>query len=145
MIQYVNNVFLPFVEQTQVLRGEDKPAVVIKDNFNGQVTDAVTKLLDSHRVHTCLVPPNTNDRLQPMEISVNRPAKAWLKRLWYSDQITEQLKLANDMETANLEPVNLSMARVKEISADWIVHMVDSLDYINQNPQFTVNVLGIGW
>jgi len=28
------------------------------------------------------------------------------------------------------------MARVKEINANWIVHMVD---YIDQNPQFIVN------
>ena len=39
-------------------------------------------------------------------------------------------------EMAELEPVDLSMARVKEISADWIVHMAD---YITQNPHFIVN------
>ena len=61
MIQYNNNVFLPFVEQTRLLHDEDncKSAIVIMNNFKEQVTDAVTELLDSHRVHTCLVPPNT--------------------------------------------------------------------------------------
>ena len=65
MIHYINNVFfLPFVEQAHLLHSEDKPAVVIHlDNFKGQVTDAVTELLDSHRVHNCLVPLNTTDRL----------------------------------------------------------------------------------
>ena len=57
MIQYINNVFLPFVEQTRQLHGEDKPAIVIMDNFKGQVTDNVTQLLESHRVHTSLIPP----------------------------------------------------------------------------------------
>ena len=51
MNQYINNVFLPFIEQTWLLHGEDKSAVIIMDNFNGQITDAVTQLLESHRVH----------------------------------------------------------------------------------------------
>jgi len=75
-----------------------------------------------------------------MDISINRPAKAWLKekfQLWYSDQITEQLELADDIEMTELEPVDLSMARVKEISANWIVHHI--ADYITQNPHFIVN------
>ena len=51
MVLYINNVFLPFIEQTWLLHGEDKSAVIIMDNFNGQITDAVTQLLESHRVH----------------------------------------------------------------------------------------------
>jgi len=51
MIKYINNVFLPFVEQTRQLHGEDKPTIVIMDNFKGQVTDTVTQLLESQSPH----------------------------------------------------------------------------------------------
>ena len=71
MMQYVENIIVPFVEQTRELLGEDK--VVIMDNFKGQVTAAMT---DKHRIHSYLLPPNTTDRLQPMDISVNKPVKA---------------------------------------------------------------------
>ena len=80
MIEYVNNIFVPYVEQMRQLFNEDKPAVVIMDNFKGQITEAMTELLERHRIHTCLSPANATDRLQPMDISVNKPAKSFLKK-----------------------------------------------------------------
>ena len=48
------------------------------DNFKGQVTPAMTNLLEKHRIYTCLLPPNTTDR-PPMDIFMNKPVKAFLK------------------------------------------------------------------
>ena len=79
MIRYVDNIIVPFVEQTRELLGEDEAAVVIMDNFKRYVTPAMTDLLEKHRIHICLLPPNTTYRLQPMDISVNKPVKALLK------------------------------------------------------------------
>ena len=49
MIQYAQNIIVPFVEQTSESLGEDEDwaAVVIMhmDNFKGQVTPAMTELL----------------------------------------------------------------------------------------------------
>ena len=45
LIQYVNNIFVPFVEKIRQLFDEDKP-VVIMDNFKGQITEAMTELLE---------------------------------------------------------------------------------------------------
>ena len=47
--------------------GHDTAALVIMDNFKGQVTESVMGLLEDHNIHVCLLPPNTTDRLQPME------------------------------------------------------------------------------
>ena len=44
MIQYIK-IIIVFVEQTRELLGEDKAAVVIMDNYKGQVTLAMTELL----------------------------------------------------------------------------------------------------
>ena len=65
MIQYVQNVIVQFVEQTRESLGEDedKAAVVIMDNFKGQVTPAMTELLERHHIHSCYIPLNTTDRL----------------------------------------------------------------------------------
>ena len=138
MIQYVNNVFVPYVEQIRQLFNEDKPAVIIMDNFKGQITEAMIELLERHRIHTCLIPANATDRLQPMDISVNKPAKSFLKKqfeMWYSDQVTQQME-GQDIETVAVEPVDLSMGTMKELGAKWLVDMAN---YISDNPQFIVN------
>ena len=116
MIQYVESIIVPFVEQTRESLGEDKAAV---DNFKGRFTIAMTDLLEKHCIHSCLLPPNTTDRLQLMDISVNKPVKAFLKeqfQKWYSAQVTQQLD-GEDFETVQLESVELSMAMMKEIGS----------------------------
>ena len=69
------------------LFNEDKLAVIIMDNFKGQITEAMTELLERHRIHTCLILANATNRLQPIDISVNKPAKSFLKKfkMWYAD------------------------------------------------------------
>ena len=67
----------------------------------------MTELLERQHIHSCLIPPNTTDRLQPMDIAVNKPAKAFLKEQfqnWYSEQVTRQLD-GEDFENIDLEPV----------------------------------------
>ena len=138
MIQYINNIFVPYVEQMRQLFNEDKPAVVIMDNYKGQITETMTELLERHRIHTCLISANATDRLQPMDILVNKLAKSFLKKkfeMWYSDQVTQQLE-GLDMDTVAVEPIDLSMGMVKEIGAKWLVDMAN---YIGENLQFIVN------
>ena len=110
------------------------------DNFKGQVTPKMNALLEQHNIHSCLLPPNTTDRLQPMDLSANKPAKAFLRgefQKWYSDQIMLQLDNPSaDFSTAELNPVDLSMAAMKEITGQWLVKMYD---YISNNPDFIVN------
>ena len=105
MIQYVKNIILPYVNGNR-----DSPyaaALVIMDNFKGQVTPAVTKLLEESNIHTCLLPANTTVKLQPMDLAVNKPAKEFLRdkfQDWYSDQIWRQLDPSVDTEEQKLQP-----------------------------------------
>ena len=67
---------------------DDEPALVIMDNFKGQVTPNINSLLEENNIHVVLLPANTTDRLQPMDISVNKPAKDFLRKKfqnWYSE------------------------------------------------------------
>ena len=96
MIQYVNNIFVPYVEKIRYLFDEDKPAVVIMDNFKEQITEAMTESLERHRIYTCLIPAHATDCLQPMDISVNKPVKSFLKKqfeMWYLDQVLNNWKV----------------------------------------------------
>lgn len=82
------------------------------DNFKGQIAPSVVSLLEENNIQVCLIPPNTTDRLQPLDISVNKPAKHFLKQKfqeWYSDQIMRQLDDSPSTEDVELEPIDLSL------------------------------------
>jgi len=49
-----------------VNRESDDAAVVIMNNFKGQVTPAVSKLLEENNIYVCFLPPNKTDKLQLM-------------------------------------------------------------------------------
>ena len=42
----------------------------------------------------------------------------------------------NDLESAELQPIDLSMPQLKELGAKWLVKMAE---YISANPNFIVN------
>ena len=79
MIEYVQAIILPYIERVCDSFTEDTHALIVVDNFKGQVISAVTELLDSNNIHICLLPPNVTDRVQPKDLSINKPAKDFLK------------------------------------------------------------------
>ena len=80
VIQYIENIIVPYIDSARQAFQDDTPALMIMDNFKGQITSSVTSLLEENSIHICLLPPNTTDRLQPMDISVNKPAKDFQRR-----------------------------------------------------------------
>ena len=139
-MDYINEIIVPYIQaQREVLEILTQSALVVMDNFKGRVTTAINELLETHNIHVWLLPPNTTDQLQPMDIAINKLAKDFLKRKfehWYSNEVTKQLQGVSDVELVEIQPVDLSMAAIKELSAQWVVEMAE---YIASNPQFVVN------
>jgi len=73
LIKNVRNLKLP----------AEQPAVLILDNFNGQYTTELFKFLDSKSINMILIPANCTDRLQPLDISVNKAAKEFLRKQFH--------------------------------------------------------------
>ena len=119
MVQYVEHIIAPYIEKVRESHSDDTPALVIMGNFKGQITESFFTLLDSHNIHVCWLPPNTTDHLQPMDISVNKPAKDHLRRQFnqcYSDQVLAQLEGEDvaDLEALELRSIDLGMPAMKE-------------------------------
>ena len=80
-----------------------------------------------------LLPPNTTDSLQPMDLSANKPAKDFLKRRfeeWYSGEVMKRLD-GKESETVDLEPINLGLPILRELGAKRLVEMAE---YFEENP-----------
>ena len=113
--------------------------MVIIDNFRGQITDSVNSLLEANNIHVALLPANATDLLQPMDIAVNKPAKDFLKRKfehWYSEEVTKQLEGVKDIEAVEIQPIDMTSAGMKVLTAKWLVEMGE---YLLENPQVVVS------
>lgn len=64
---YIEQIIIPYVLKKKNDLGLPitHPALVIFDEFNGQTTDNILKLLTDNHIYYVIVPPNTTDRLQP--------------------------------------------------------------------------------
>ena len=134
---------MPFVERVRSREEivDDQAALVIINNFKGQITPSMNNLLVENNILVTLLLPNTTDLLQPMDLTVNKPAKDFLKRKfeeWYSEQVLQQLDGHNldDLESTDLQPVQLGMPVMKEVCAHWLVEMAE---YVSDNSQFIVS------
>ena len=120
-IGYLTHVIFPYVDSLRAANHLDDnlPALVISDNFKGQVTAEVKQLLEEHNVHAVKLRPNCTDRVQPKDISVNKAAKDFFRQklnTWYAEQVAQQLDDGED-----LQPINLRGAAMKSIEAKLII------------------------
>ena len=72
------------------------------------------KKLDENYIHRVVVPSNSTNRLQPLD--VNKAAKELESfKIGYSEKICEQLK-----EDKPVQPVDLKLSVVKPVAAKWL-------------------------
>ena len=136
MIDYLQKILIPCVDNKRKLLKlrDDYPALVLFDHFSGQMTESVLKLLDENHIHRVVIPANCTDRLQPLDVSVNKAAKEFLRRKfhdWYAQKICTQLE-----EEQPIAPVDLRLSVVKPVGAKW---MVELHDYFKAKPEIIVN------
>ena len=101
--------------------------------FKGQCTAKVLELLEKNNILFVTVPNNYTDRLQPLDLSVNKPAKDFIRakfREWYGSHICKQL------DDGLKEDVDMRMTIMKLITAQWVI---DVHGYVSSRPSIVVN------
>ena len=97
------------------------------------MTESVLKLLDENHIHRVAIPANCTDRLQPLDVSVNKAAKEFLRQKfheWYAQKICAQLE-----EEQPIVPVDLRLIVVKPVGAK---RMVKFYDYFKAMPEIII-------
>ena len=67
---------------------------------------------------SCHTASKRTDRLQPLDLSLNKPVKDFLRKnfeIWYSEQILSQLDEGRSKDT--IEPVSLTWSSIKNTKA----------------------------
>ena len=134
---YIQKIIVPYVQskRKELQLPEDFPALAIYDVFKGQVTKKVFSILEANNIYTVRVPANCTDRLQPMDLSVNKPAKEFMRRKfqeWYAIEVQKQL----DQGATDITPVDLRMSIMKPLGAKWLVSLYD---YFKTNDSIVLN------
>ena len=75
--RYIKEILIPFVtkKREDLKLRKSQPALVLFDCFRGQCTDEVKKLLADNNILTVKIPANCTDKLQPMDVAINKPMK----------------------------------------------------------------------
>ena len=122
MFDYVTLIIIPHVkEKRRALKLSDGyPAVVLFDVFKGQCQENLFELLEENHIFYILIPTNCTDQLQPMDLSVNKPAKDFLRQKfqhWYAQIICNQLGKKVS------EAVDMRLSVMKPLLSEWAVEM----------------------
>ena len=133
---YITKVIMPYLSETKrkLKIPVDHPALLLFDNFKGQCTEKLLKLLDSKNINVVLIPPNCTDRLQPLDLSVNKAAKEFLRKKfqnWYATQVCAQLDGKLEKEA-----IDLRLSVMKPLGAKWLIELYD---YLKSKPDTIKN------
>ena len=78
---------------------------------------------------------NCTDRLQPIDLSINKPLKSHMRnsfQQWYATQVQRRL----DDSASNVQPVDLRLSVLKPLGFQWLR---DTCFYIQSNEEMVWN------
>jgi len=112
----LKKIIVPFVnsKRKQLRLNADYRALAIVDKFKGQCTPLIVEILDSNNIDVVYAPANCTDRLQPTDLSINKPAKHFLKekfQLWYAEQVVKQEEETKVLKASGISNENHEAAR----------------------------------
>ena len=78
--EHFENVIFPFLDQIKERMGypKEQMSLVIMDTFKGYDNDELRKLCMSNNCEAVIVPHNLTNKFQPLDLSVNKDAKAFI-------------------------------------------------------------------
>ena len=120
-MKYLEEVIVPYFKKQRSVEGLDQKALVIMDIFTGQMTPGVLDSYKAYNICVINVPANMTKFYQPLDLTVNKEAKRFLKRKfvnWYSHQVSNQLSEGKPLESVQ---VSLKLSLIKPIHAGWLV------------------------
>ena len=129
MKRYIEKIIVPFVSRKRELLklDKDRPALAIFDSFKGQTTPDIISILQSHNIIAVQVPANCTDKLQPLDVSLNKPVKDEMKKrfqMWYSEQVQKQLQEGVPINEVKVE---MPASVMKNLSANWMMSTWEAL------------------
>jgi len=130
---------MPYIRKVRRTQNLSKcqMALCIFDVFRAQMGEDFLDFLFENNIKVVYVPACCTDILQPLDVSVQKAVKHHVRQSfedWYADKIVKQINenKGSESEDEVIQPVDLSLTRLKPLSAKWLVKMVQ---HIKNNPE----------
>ena len=79
MIEWIRKVWVPYIS--------GKPALLSLDTFSAHLTDAVKAEFEKCNTKLLIIPGGCTCVLEPLDISINKPFKYYIRQLRYGTRI----------------------------------------------------------
>ena len=137
MKRNIQKVVVPLISRKRKDLGlaDTHPALALYDGFRGQTTEAVLALLSANNIVTVRIPANCISKLQPLDLTINKPMKDHLRthfQQWYAKEVSKQLQVSSVKHVK----VEVNLAVFKNPSVHWIT---GAWNEIKKTPQFAIN------
>ena len=106
---------------------EEQYALIIMDTFKGQDNDRLRELCSENYCEVVIVLHNLTNKFQPIDISVNKAAKAFIQNMyneWFSNEVVTQLNRGVDPTEVK---ITSKLSDLKPLHASWIVDLYEHL------------------
>uniref|UniRef100_A0A1X7V892 DDE-1 domain-containing protein n=1 Tax=Amphimedon queenslandica TaxID=400682 RepID=A0A1X7V892_AMPQE len=136
MKSYLRKIIVPNLEDKRedLNLPSNYHCLVIIDNFKAQCTDSIFAMLTDNNIYYVFIPANCTDRLQPLDISVNKGAQSYLRNSfqeWYASPIKSRFDSSEE-----IQPINLAISIVKPFGAHWMINLYH---YFKAHPEIITN------
>ena len=104
------------------------------------MTRVVLDKLQDNNIHLVRVPPNMINLFQPLDLTVNGAAKAYMKRCftaWYSKELRKEPETGKDLDDIDIK---LTLTVLKPLHVSWLVDLDDYL-----TSQKGAEIVSNGW
>ena len=123
--EHFEKVIFPFLDQIKERMGypKEQMSLVIMDTFKGQDNDELRKLCMGNNCEVVIVPHNLTNKFQPLDLSVNKAAKAFISEkcnTWMTNGISKQIN--RGIQPPDVK-VSLNLSVIKPLHAKWIVDL----------------------
>ena len=121
-LKLLDEIIIPYVEKEReaLYLDKNKPTFLIINVFSGQVTKPVIDKMTENNIKLAKVPANMTRLFQPLDLTINGAAKAYIKKRfteWYSRCIIQELNSGKGVENIDIK---LKISVLKLLHANWI-------------------------
>ena len=124
-IELLEKVIFPYLKQVKesLHFPKEQMSFIIMDTFKGQDNDLFLDLCKKNFCQVAIVPHNLTNKFQPLDITVNKPAKSFISNKyneWFAKQVSKQL--GQGIQPADVK-VSLGLVELKVMHAKWILDL----------------------